>query len=76
MKTPTIIITRDKDDMSMVSVFAGNGNPLMKSDGCYEDAVGIDCESFDPDWFKKLFRFLPRRGTKTVYELKEGKHET
>jgi hypothetical protein len=71
-----IIITRDTDEMGMVSIFAGNGNPLMKSDGCYEYGREIDCESFDPDWFKKLFGFLPRKGSKTVYELKEGKHET
>jgi hypothetical protein len=74
MKTPELIITRDKDGDLML--WSSNAQLAMGRDGNWYSSGGYP--SFRtkgpiPAHFKIQFGFLPRKGSKTVYELKELK---
>ena len=74
MKPQRIIITRDSamGEPGHVTLWSTRLLVLNGGGGWYTpmEHDPDEAEVIHPDRFKALFRFLPRKGTKTVYGLK------
>lgn len=72
MKTHRIIVTRDKADDGnslSVTVWPPKADPTLDSSGMYRDGFETGT-NFWPEHFRRVFHFLPRKGSKAEYELR------